>query len=75
MVTSSQVCPFKWKKETFQMNLAAAKAVYYLQASLSWTKVYWETTPAQRSERELNQQPPDIKSGTLTTWPHWLPML
>lgn len=38
-VASSQVCPFKWKKETFQMNLAGAKPVDYLQVSLSWTRV------------------------------------
>lgn len=40
-VAGSQICPFKWKKETFQMNLiglkskmAGAKSVSYLQLSL-----------------------------------------
>ena len=41
----------------------------------SWTGVYQETTPAKWSERDSNSQPPDSKSGALTTRPRCLVLM
>ena len=54
-------------------NWREADQLAILQAwARSWTRVYRETTPAKWSEWDLNPQPLDFKSGTLTTRPRCL---